>query len=147
MKPGVGVAVVFLALAGFICFEAFQVPIGTVRMPGAGFFPLLLGVLLGLLSVGLLAMSVVGAPGHATRIWPDEPAVLWLVASVLVAVALFERAGFVLTMALFLVAAMRVLGTRSWTTVLTLALGGSIGSYVVFGRVLQIALPSGVLPF
>jgi hypothetical protein len=141
------VAVIFLLLAAFICFEALLVPVGSVRMPGAGFFPLVLGITLGALSVVLLGMSVLGRAGESMRVWPEHPEVLYLVGSVIAAVGLFERAGFVLTMALFLGVAMRVLGTRSWATVVTLALVGSIGAYVVFGRVLLIALPSGVLPF
>lgn len=141
-----GVAFVFLVLGAFICYEALQVPVGTMRMPGAGFFPLLLGVTLGVLALVLFGMSVTRAP-ERTRIWPEEPEVLYLVASVVAAVLLFERAGFLLTMALFLTASMRVLGTRRWGTVIALALVGSVAAYVVFGRVLQIALPSGILPF
>lgn len=141
------VAVVFLLLAAFICLEGLQVPVGSVRMPGAGFFPLVLGITLGVLSVVLLGMSVLGRAGESMRVWPEHPEVLYLVGSVVAAAGLFERAGFVLTMALFLGMAMRVLGTRNWVTVVTLALCGSIGSYVVFGRVLLIALPSGILPF
>jgi putative tricarboxylic transport membrane protein len=142
-----GVAVVFFLVGAFICFEALQVPVGTVRMPGAGFFPLLLGLMLGVLSIVLLGMSLTSLAGQSTRIWPEQPDVLYLVASIVAAVWLFERAGFLLTMALFLAVAMRVLGTASWVTVVTLALVGSITSYLVFGRVLMIALPSGVVPF
>jgi putative tricarboxylic transport membrane protein len=141
------VAGVFLLLGAFICFEGLQVPVGTVRMPGAGFFPLLLGIALSALSILLLAMSLVSPPGDATRLWPERREVVYLAATVAVAVLLFERAGFLVTMALFLVVAVRVLGKMRWPTVIVLALVGSVSSYVVFSRVLQIALPSGILPF
>jgi tripartite-type tricarboxylate transporter receptor subunit TctC len=52
------VALVFLLLAAFICVEALQVPFGGLRMPGAGFFPLLLGVTLGVFSLMLLGTSL-----------------------------------------------------------------------------------------
>jgi hypothetical protein len=58
---------VFLLLGVFICFEGLQVPVGTVRMPGAGFFPLLLGIALSALSTLLLAMSLVRPPADATH--------------------------------------------------------------------------------
>jgi hypothetical protein len=77
------VAVVFLLLGAWICLEALQVGLGSFRMPGAGFFPLVLGVILG-------AFAIVAA--------------VWL----------FERAGFLLTMAMFAAVAMKLLGKMSW---------------------------------
>ena len=141
------VPVAFLLLGAWICFEALQVPVGTVRMPGAGFFPLVLGLTLGALSIGLLGISLTDSAGGSTRVWPDRPEVAYLVVTVVAAIWLFERAGFLLTMALFLGVAVRVLAKRSWVTVIALALVGSVVSYVVFGRVLLIALPAGILPF
>jgi hypothetical protein len=41
----------------------------------------------------------------------------------------------------------RVLGKISWLTAVVLAVAGSAAAYVVFSRVLLIALPSGILPF
>jgi putative tricarboxylic transport membrane protein len=141
-----GVTLVFLLLAVFICFEAWQVPVGSLRMPGAGFFPLLLGVTLGVLALLLLGMSLVGAGGDAVDVRPERREVLQLAASIFVAVFLFERAGFLLTMALFVAVVMKILGTMSWTTAIVFAVLGSVAAYVVFGRVLLIALPSGILP-
>jgi putative tricarboxylic transport membrane protein len=143
----IAVAAVFLVLSGWICWEALQVPLGSFRMPGAGFFPLFLGLTLGGLSVGLLAQGLVSADRAPARVWPERTEVLAMVGSLVVAVWLFERAGFLIAMALFLGVAMRVLGTRSWATVVAAALIGSVASYVVFSRALQIALPSGIVPF
>lgn len=141
------VAVVFLLAGAWICFEGLRVPVGTFRMPGAGFFPLLLGMALSVFSIVLLGMSLVSPGRGSTKVWPERPEVLYLMGSVGAAAALFERAGFLLTMALFLVIAMRVLGKLRWVTAIVLALVGSVASYVVFGRVLLVALPSGLLPF
>ena len=141
------VAGVFLLLGAFICVEALQVPFGSFRMPGAGFFPLLLGLALGVFSIILLGMTLASpAGGAATHVWPERPEVVYLVGSLLAAVWLFERAGFLLTMTLFLGVAMRVLGKMSWPRAFVLALVGSVAAYVVFSRGLLIALPSGILP-
>jgi putative tricarboxylic transport membrane protein len=142
-----GVPLVFLLLATFICFEALQVPFGSVRMPGAGFFPLLLGVTLGVLSLLLLGTSLLSPGGESLDVRPERREVVQLTASIFVAVFLFEWAGFLLTMALFVAVAMKMLGTMSWVTAVVFALAGSVTAYVVFGRVLLIALPSGILPF
>jgi putative tricarboxylic transport membrane protein len=145
VKAG-GVTLVFLLLAAFICVEAWQVPFGSLRMPGAGFFPLLLGVTLGVLSLLLLGTSLLGAGGDAIDVRPERREVVQLAASIFAAVFLFERAGFLLTMALFVAVVMKMLGTMRWVTAIVLALLGSVAAYVVFGRVLLIALPSGLLP-
>jgi putative tricarboxylic transport membrane protein len=140
-------AVIFLVVGVWICFEALQVPVGTFRMPGAGFFPLVLGVTLGVLSLVLLGMSLLTPAGASSRIQLERPEVLYLVGSLVVAVWLFERAGFLLTMALFAGVVMKVLGKMSWATAVVVALVGSVTAYVVFSRMLLIALPSGMLPF
>jgi hypothetical protein len=57
------VPVVFLSISVWIGLEARQVPFGGFRMPSAGFFPLLLGLTLGLLFPILLAMNLYGGPG------------------------------------------------------------------------------------
>jgi len=141
------VAGVFLLVGAWICLEAIQVPVGTVRMPGAGFFPLVLGLTLVVLSLALLAMNLLSPAAGPTRVWPERPEVLYLLGSMVAAVWLFERAGFLLTMALFLGVAVRVLGTMSWVTVVVAAMVGSVTSYMVFSRALLIALPAGILPF
>jgi len=141
------VALVFLLLAAFICFEALQVPFGGLRMPGAGFFPLLLGVTLGVFSLVLLGTSLLTPAAGSPDVRPERPEVFYLVGSIFAAVLLFELAGFLLTMALFTAVAMKVLGSMSWATAVVLAVAGSVTAYVVFSRVLLIALPSGILPF
>ena len=140
------VALVFLLLAAFICFEALQVPFGGLRMPGAGFFPLLLGVALGVFSLMLLGTSLLSPAAGSPDVRPERPEVFYLVGSIFAAVLLFELAGFLLTMALFTAVAMKVLGSMSWATAVVLAVAGSVTAYVVFSRVLLIALPSGILP-
>jgi len=141
------VALVFLLLAAFICFEALQVPFGGLRMPGAGFFPLLLGVALGVFSLMLLGTSLLTPAAGSPDVRPERPEVFYLVGTIFAAVLLFELAGFLLTMALFTAVAMKVLGSMSWATAVVLAVAGSVTAYVVFSRVLLIALPSGILPF
>jgi len=142
------VPVVFLLLSAWICVEAVQVPLGSFRMPGAGFFPLGLGLTLGVLSIVLLGMNLRRPADGVTFLGPPKRSeVLYLVGSLVAAVWLFERAGFVITMALFVAVVLRVLGRMSWVKVVVLGMVSSLTAYVVFSRLLLIALPSGVLPF
>lgn len=70
-----------------------------------------------------------------------------LVAALLVAyVLLLEHAGFVLSTAVFYLAASRVLGSRKWIRDIIVALVLAFGVYLAFTRLLDIVLPEGVLP-
>src|SRR5262245_35851233 len=108
------VPIVFLLLAVWISVEALQVPLGTFRMPGAGFFPLALGLILGLLSVLLWGTRILAPVDGSTGAWPERREVLYLIGSVAAAVGLFEHLGFLFTMTLFLALTVRVLGKTNW---------------------------------
>jgi hypothetical protein len=116
-------------------------------MPGAGFFPLLLGILLSLLALSLLGMHLFGARNDVQSVLPARPEAFWLMAAMGAAAWLFERAGYLPTMVLFLGVILKVLARRGWVVTVLLAVLGSIAAYVLFGRVLMIGLPSGILPF
>lgn len=116
-------------------------------MPGAGFFPLLLGVTLGLLALVLLAMNLYGDPGSVAQVTRSRPEILYLIGTMFASVWLFERAGYLLTMALFLGVTMKLLAKTRSPVAVIIALMGSVASYLLFDRVLMIALPSGILPF
>jgi putative tricarboxylic transport membrane protein len=141
------IPVIFLLISLWICLEALQVPFGNFRMPGAGFFPLLLGMALGALSLAFLGMNLFGNMIGATPVGPARPEILYLMAALFASAWLFERAGYLLTMALFLGVTMKVLGRTRWPAAVAVALVGSVASYLLFGRVLMIALPAGILPF
>jgi hypothetical protein len=146
-RKAVLIATVFVLLGIGSCLEALQVPFGSFRMPGAGFFPLLLGMLLIALALVLLSTSLLGHMPVVPQVWPTRVEVLYLMGAIFMAVWLFERAGYLPTMALFLGVMLRTLGKVGWVATVLLALAGSVTAYVLFGRVLMIGLPAGFLPF
>jgi hypothetical protein len=141
------VPVVFLLIGLWICLQAGQLPFGSFRMPAAGFFPLLLGVTLSVLSLILLAIGLFTAPLGTREALLPRPEIGILIGAIFASAWLFERVGYLLTMVVFLVVVLKTLGQLRWMTALALGLLGSISSYLLFGRVLLIALPSGILPF
>ena len=102
------VAAVFLLTGVWICIEALQVPFGSLRMPGAGFFPLVLGVALSALAVMLFALEWTSREAGATRVWPDTPDVLYVTGILVLAAWLFERVGFLIAMGVFLAVSIKV---------------------------------------
>jgi putative tricarboxylic transport membrane protein len=141
------IPIVFLLMGLWICLEAMQLPLGSVRMPAAGFFPLLLGVMLSLLSLVLFASGLLTDPLGSSEVMSPRPEIVMLIGAIFASAWLFERAGYLLTMIVFLVVVLKTLGQLRWITSVALAGLGSIASYLLFDRVLMIALPSGILPF
>ena len=141
------VAAVFLLTGVWICIEALQVPFGSLRMPGAGFFPLVLGVTLSALALILFALGWTSREVDSGRMWLDTPDVLYVTGILVLAAWLFERVGFLIAMGVFLAVSIKVLGRGRWLTALATAVIGSVTSYWVFVRLLQISLPGGILGF
>lgn len=145
------IASVLLILVGTgVIIESIRLKVGTPLMPQPGFFPLLGGAVLIGLALVLLVQSFLGR-GEASRL-PQEafgelrrPVIL--VVCLGLYTALMEPVGYVLPTFLIAAVILRVLGVTSWKILGSASLGLSIGTYVLFGRILGIDLPAGVLSF
>ena len=130
--------------------ESIRLHIGTPLMPAPGFFPFLGGLLLVGLSLSLLIQGWLGRGKSSQQ--PREafgklrPPVI-LIVSMSVYTAVLEFLGYVLPTIVLVAVILRVLGVKSWKILGLAGLGLSVGTYVLFGRILGIDLPAGVLPF
>lgn len=129
--------------------------------PGPGFFPLVLGALLVVLSLAWLAQEARAhrTPAAAQELAPDldipeesvEPLRPRLAAAIVVSLVvlalLMPLLGFQLSMLLFLVFHLRVLGKRRWLLTGIVSLVGSFGVFVLFSRVLSVNLPAASIGF
>ena len=136
-----------LVLVGLgVVLGAIRLHIGTPLHPQPGFFPLLGGGTLTLLATILVLQAALGRStgSHAFgRMGP--PAVM--VVGMGVYVAILEPAGYVPATILITGVILRVLGVRSWRALGLTSLLLSVGTYVLFARVLGIDLPAGILEF
>jgi len=116
-------------------------------------FPRLLGVFL-LIGAGLLFLEMwkdrnAGAPRTPPDAKPDLRH-LWILAAVsawtVVYYLVFERAGYVLATAVYLIALMAWFNRGRWIANIVSAVLFSIGSYAMFLK-LDVRLPAGVLAF
>jgi putative tricarboxylic transport membrane protein len=142
----------FLAFSAYLMWESwnnmeYYTPLG----PGAGFFPFWLGALMG--GLGIVWLVQVSRRAGNTEEGPSLPPrggivrMLSIVLSVGAVSALLELLGFQLTMFLFMLFMLMILGRqRIWTT-LIIALACSVGVYHVFGRYLDVQLPASSLAF
>jgi uncharacterized membrane protein YhhN len=123
---------------------AIGLRLGTPTEPQPGFFPFLSGVSIFILSSILLVQGWIGRT--ESRISFGEirrPAML--IAVLIAFVGLLESLGYIIVSPIIVVLALRIMGIRSWRVVLTTSVALSMGTFILFDRLLGITLPVGIL--
>lgn len=141
---------VLLILAAFICWGAISLPYGNIHNPGPGFFPLWLGVLLGVMSFGLI-LKVTRQKEGARILWDIlAEKIRWgRILAVIIALVLYgflmDYVGFLILTLLLMAFLLRAIETQPWKAVIGWAIFGSVGSYLVFEIWMKLRLPKGFL--
>lgn len=140
-------AVAGLVLSGLYLLEATRYSFGTLAQPGPGVFPLMVSgiLLLGFAGMGIEALA---SASKAKVGWPAGTARRRVAAIALSCVAyafLLPYAGHLIAGSLLALAVLHVMALRSWTVKLILSAGIGVGSYVLFGVVLGVPFPRGIL--
>jgi hypothetical protein len=136
-----GGSLAVLAIAIFAIVQSLRLRVWTAGEPGEGLFPLLVGGVLAVLSVASL-FEIARRPAAAE----GAPAVAgWKVVAYAVALGLyglvFVYAGHVAATLLVFVPVFRYVERLSWLRSLAIAAGSALVTYVVFERLLRVALP------
>jgi putative tricarboxylic transport membrane protein len=139
----------FVGLSAFVVWESWTLEYYTNLGPGPGFFPLWLGVVMGGLSLAWL-VRVSGRPERAkiSAFLPHGAGlarVLSILAALVAMSGLMNLLGFQLTMFLFLVFLLMVLGRQALWLTLVVAFLGSVGVYRLFGGYLDVSLPAATV--
>ena len=133
-----GVLVALLLLAVFVIWQALSMPMGSVRLPGPGMMPLVLGSLLALSTLVLLLTPDASAAEPA--LLGNRPICITVVC-LIGAGLLLEPAGFVATAALFLFVMLWMASPLGWWRS---AIAACVASYVTklaFADLLGVTLP------
>lgn len=133
-----------------VVVESIRLKVGTSLMPQPGFFPLLGGSLLIGLSLIFLVRAWLArshAPRQSQEAFGELRRPLILVVGMGLYTTVLEWLGYILPTLLITAIILRVLGVRSWKELGLASLGISVGTYFLFGKILGIELPTGVLPF
>ena len=134
----------WLGVAIFFSIEGFtQLKLGSLRQPGPGFFPFWGGLLLGILSLVLLARSFKSRERLKSIVIP-WPALLLVLGALLTYLLFLETLGFVTVTFLFLLLLFRF-GKTGWIKSGGWALIATSVVYLVFKFWLQVQLPRGLL--
>jgi hypothetical protein len=129
--------------------EARLLPFGTLSRPKAGFYPFILGVILGLLSLALVAKSWLGAKGGGGAVsFPDRTGcrnVLFTLAAMFLFYLFFESVGFLLTTFGLIFLLVKFVDPQRWLYSFCVAVVVAIVSYLLFEVLLKANLPKGLL--
>jgi len=144
------VSLCFLGLGGAYLAGSFFLPMGTAAHPGAGFYPLLVGIALVSLSLPLLAQSLktkeTDRKGEEAFPKGEDLHRVLGVALALVFFAVFLKPlGYGICSVALIIAVLRFLGLRSWMRTILIAVLSMAISYYLFASVLDVPLPRGIL--
>ena len=122
--------VVFLLFGLFLIFESKKYPLGTIDNPGPAFLPLLLGMAVAALSVGLVVKVWKKAGAHAfLRFWPEKAGLLRVSVAfivILLFTALLETTGYLVNIFFLFLVLLRPIGRQKWTWSISISVGAAL---------------------
>ena len=144
------VSLCFLLLGIAYLVDTSRLPMGSAAKPGAGLFPLLVGISLLGLSLALFFWSL-KIKENSTKdqepfpVGKDRRRVLAVGASLALFVLLLKPLGYGLCSAALMATILRLLGLRSWGRILVISLATAGISLFLFDTLLGVPLPRGIL--
>src|ERR1043165_8022666 len=137
---------VFIAFGILVFAISGELPFGTLSAPGAGMMPKLDTSLIMLFAALILFRAKESAPA-ATLDWSDRGHAALVLLITGIAVATYQWAGFLITMAALVFALLVVVERRSMLKAAAYSIGLTLFAYWLFGRALKSPLERGLLGF
>jgi hypothetical protein len=138
-------AVAVLAASLVYLANAWALPLGTAARPGAGFYPVAVGVFGAAVILAWVASALRGrAAGHVGAIAVDARGRVLATAGLLAGFCLaLPWTGYPVAAFLFTSFLLRGLGS-GWAAALVIGAASALGSYYAFGTLLGVPLPRGL---
>ena len=140
------IPVAILAMAGLYLAQAIALPFGSPARPGAGFYPVAVGVFACLVALvatvqAFLGRGLAGGPAEPTDA-AGRGRVIASVAALAAFCLILPWAGYPLSAFLFVTVVLRRLGSR-WPTAVALGVASAAVSQYLFAILLEVPLPRG----
>ncbi len=140
-------AIIFLGIGVLAIILSAGMPMGRISKPGPGFMPFWVGVILALLSTGLLlgALFRKGGDEKISFLGGEQrwPAVIWTVGSLLGYGFLMEPLGFIISTLILLLFLFRYIGNQKWWVACMGTVLVTLVAHLIFKVGLQVQLPRG----
>ena len=134
----------FLFFGVAVVIGSLGLPLGTPLDPQPGFFPLLAGVFLSGSSIIHLVRTFLKKSGPMQAFGAmGRPASL--IAGLFIYSFILAPVGYVIATIMLSVMILRILESKSWWRLVTISVAASIGSFILFDRILGVTLPLGIL--
>ena len=150
MRKGILVTGVTFALIGVgYLFMASRLDMGTMDKPGAGVYPVFVGIILVIATAGTIVSALLQPIPGAIK-WPKGVGlgrVLAIGAVTFFYALALEFVGYLICSAMVLLVCFHVMGMRSWPRKIGLTFFLMAFSFLVFDRLLRVPLPQGVFSF
>lgn len=122
-----------------LAYAASTLSLGKLTAPGPGLWPFLISVGIATCAVVLL---IVDRPGVEYERFSERVRLVGLAVTALaVFIVLFSFIGLVIPGSLLLIMWLRVISGESWRTAILVAVGCTLGFYILFGYLLGVPLP------
>jgi hypothetical protein len=131
----IGVGVLVVALSG-------DLPMGTLSLPGSGFMPKIIAVLMIVFGI-VLALRAGESKTFATVPWLDAKHAAQVIAITAIGVAIYEWLGFLTTNILLMFALLMVIERRKMLPAAIYSVGVVAITYVLFVHLLKTPLQIG----
>lgn len=139
----------FLFLGAAYLAGSLELPRGSAAQPGAGLYPLLLGIFLVALSLALLIRSLrknetKPEEGEPFPKGKDRQRVIAVGIALFLFALLLKPLGYGLCTAVLMGAILRLLGLASWGKIVLISILTAFLSYYLFASLLGVPLPGGI---
>jgi putative tricarboxylic transport membrane protein len=139
-------ASILILLGSLVIVDAMRLGVGWgMDGPKSGFFPFWLALIMLVCCAIIMAQQVRKATRHAFVDREKLRPVLTVLWPAVLAVALMQWLGLYVASALYLGFYMRWVGRHSWATVISLAFGIPLVTFLVFERYFYVPMPKGPL--
>ena len=133
-----------ILLSGAVMIGAYRLRLGTPMEPQPGFFPFLAGAVLFVLCV-ILLLQVFFGRGHGAEAFGELWRPVVLIIGLFTYSVVLDLLGYLIATIILSAVVLRVLGVKTGWKLVAISVGLSIGTYVLFDRLLDLSLPGGIL--
>jgi putative tricarboxylic transport membrane protein len=137
----------WLSLSGLILKEGSQIPFGTLSHPKPGFFPFIIGIILGILSMVLLGRSLLKGEAQEVKFLTSRGGwgrVGLALGSLLVYYLILESIGFLIASFFLVFVLIKFMEPQKWIYSASVSAAISLGAYLLFQLILKANLPLGI---